>query len=261
MDPNLAPGGCLQYHVGLTGVIESFNWQNSDAKVCTNIIMLISIFLVKRFLESLYIYSTTWLTNATPSAFVTSMAIARLLTRLQNHHLVTNSKSSRLTYETKLSRIILLNIRIPGDALYSAGQVTSGLYDWALDQRQDCSDAALCRGEAFCSTDYIIIPQGSSGSVGEGTMTFDRFCGKALNDRVAADQPSSSVAITSKLIQYIFTQYWKCFNFWGFFRPFSSVYHPFQIRTFKWWRRSRFQISLSSKYLLESWKILRLICN
>ena len=31
-DPNLAPGGCLQYHTGHTGVIESFNWQNTDAK-------------------------------------------------------------------------------------------------------------------------------------------------------------------------------------------------------------------------------------
>ena len=31
-DPNLAPGGCLQFHTGHTGVIESFNWQNTDAK-------------------------------------------------------------------------------------------------------------------------------------------------------------------------------------------------------------------------------------
>jgi len=42
-----------------------------------------------------------------------------------------------------------------------------------------------------------MLKKGSSQSVGEGTMTFDRFCGKALNDRVAADQPASSVAITS----------------------------------------------------------------
>jgi len=52
------------------------------------------------------------------------------------------------------------------------------------------------RGEAFCSTDYVIIPQGTSGSNGEGT--FDRFCGQALNDRVAADQPAASVPITSE---------------------------------------------------------------
>ena len=52
------------------------------------------------------------------------------------------------------------------------------------------------RGEAFCSTDYVIIPQGTSGGNGEGT--FDRFCGQALNDRVAADQPAASVPITSE---------------------------------------------------------------
>ena len=43
----------------------------------------------------------------------------------------------------------------------------------------------------------MIIPQGSSG--GEGIQTFDRFCGKALNDRVAAEQPAASVPITSKI--------------------------------------------------------------
>ena len=60
----------------------------------------------------------------------------------------------------------------------------------------------LKKKRIFLSLKSIKI-QGSSGSVGEGTMTFDRFCGKALNDRVAADQPSSSVAITSKFKQSV----------------------------------------------------------
>jgi hypothetical protein len=52
------------------------------------------------------------------------------------------------------------------------------------------------RGEAFCSTDYVIIPHGFS-SLGDGIQTFDRFCGQALNDRVAAGLPAASVPITS----------------------------------------------------------------
>ena len=79
---------------------------------------------------------------------------------------------------------------------------------------------SLClvfRGEVYCSTDYVIIPQGSSG--GDGIQTFDRFCGQALNDRVAADQPASSVPITSKLFllnSFLSWQHlvWKLSKFW-----------------------------------------------
>ena len=75
---------------------------------------------------------------------------------------------------------------------------TQGSTGWALDQTRTCqSSDSLCRGEMFCSTDFLVISQAKSNPSSD--MTYDRFCGKALNDGIAPNsEPAPNVPITSK---------------------------------------------------------------
>ena len=60
----------------------------------------------------------------------------------------------------------------------------------------------MCRGERFCSSDFLVIPNGKCKK--NAGMTFDRFCGQALNDGLApAMTPASSVPITSSSTPFI----------------------------------------------------------
>ena len=84
---------------------------------------------------------------------------------------------------------------------------------WALDKDRTCiKDDSLCRGESFCSLDYLVIPQGKSDP--SSRITFDRFCGVALTDAVAND-PVQNVPITSNGLLFLCSE--NSFYFHGIF--------------------------------------------
>ena len=66
---------------------------------------------------------------------------------------------------------------------------------WELDKTRICTEVEnLCRGENFCQDDYVVIPQGKS--LKNSPISFDRFCGVALNDNLSPG--ASNVPISSK---------------------------------------------------------------
>jgi hypothetical protein len=74
-------------------------------------------------------------------------------------------------------------------------------------------------------TDFLVIPQGKSWQSSE--ISFDRFCGKALNDAQAATSGQVlNVPITSKLFEVSVSVSVSVYRFW------SKFWHKFNFSIF-----------------------------